>query len=526
MAALAPTVAAPATKARGEFRPPAAGIAARVGAAGLIAAVVLGLPLLTENVQDGWIAKAAIYGVIGLSINVITGHAGQLSLGHQGFVGIGAFMAAFVAAAIGGYLPDPANPVLPPTAIPTIDFSLGLVSAAVVGTVMALLLGLVALRIRGLYLALITLAFGLTAESTVFGIREFTGAGAGAQAPRPALFTSEQAYAYLCLLILGVFLFLDWRLVRSKGGRAIVALRNDERIASTLGVNVTAYKLLAFAVGGMMAGVAGALFAHWNQFVQAADFVLETALIWVLMAVVGGLGSRAGVIIGSAFFALFPLLLADWTGGVSLNLPLVGLVIVETVAPLIGALLLLLTITLYPGGIGQQILPFRRWLAGGPLVESRHEAHRLAGFPALLGLIIALALTVGGLGWLFGLLIALAAAVALGVASVLGLQLYLNAYHRSRRGRPTTGPQPVEATAPVPEAVKEDVQEETAEGGPGAAATTPLTAAEAAGGPLRESETEAEPSGAPSQPPDDQADTRPIDATGGTRAARFRRRRG
>ncbi|HEX2184429.1 MAG TPA: branched-chain amino acid ABC transporter permease [Chloroflexota bacterium] len=317
MATTFPIAAAPGAEHRGEFRPAATGVAARVVASVVIAAGLVSLPLLTGDVEDGWIAKASIYAIIGLSINVVTGHAGQLSLGHQGFVGIGAFMAAFVTAAIGGYLPDPQNPVLPPTSIPTANFWLGVVAAAGVGAVVALMLGLVALRIRGLYLALITLAFGLTAESTIFGIRSFTGAGAGAPAPRPALFTSEQAYVYLCLGILGLFLLVDWRLVRSKGGRAIVALRNDERIASTLGVNVTAYKLVAFAVAGFMAGVAGALFAHWNQFVQAADFVLETALIWILMAVVGGLGSRAGVVIGSAFFALFPLLLARWAGGVS-----------------------------------------------------------------------------------------------------------------------------------------------------------------------------------------------------------------
>ncbi|HEX2030242.1 MAG TPA: branched-chain amino acid ABC transporter permease [Actinomycetota bacterium] len=524
MAALAPTVTESLAAPQGRFRPGSAGVAARVVASVVIAGGVLALPLLASEVRDNWIALAAIYGVIGLSINVITGHAGQLSLGHQAFVGIGAFMAAFVAAQIGGYFPDPENPTLPPLAVATTNFWLGLVAAGVVGAIMALLLGVVALRIRGLYLALITLAFGLMAENTIFGIRGFTGAGAGLAAPRPAMFASHQAYAYLCLGVLALFLYVDWRLVRSKGGRGIVALRNEERIAATLGVNVTAYKLLAFATAGLMAGVAGALFAHWNQRVQALDFELQVALVWILMAVVGGLGSRAGVVIGSAFFAVFPLALGDWTGGVSLDLPLVGLVIVETVSPLIGALLLLLTITLYPGGIGQQILPFRRWFAGGPLVESRHEAHRLAAFPALLGLIVGMVMTVGELGWLFGLLIGLAAAAALAVASVLGLQLYLAAYHRAQRVRPTARPAAEvtaagapEATAPVPEAVLEEV--EAREGASSEPAAAP------AGGPLRESADGTDDAGA-SQRLDDEAQTRPIDATRGTRAARFRRRRG
>ena len=452
MAAVSHAVPEAATGVRGGFRPAVSGVAARVIGAVTIAGGILILPLLSGDVHDSWIGKAAVYALIGLSVNIITGHAGQLSLGHQAFVGIGAFTAALLASKITGF--DPLG-LAPPT-VGTSTFWLGVIVAGAVGALMALFLGLIALRITGLYLALITLAFGLMAENTVFGIRGFTGGGAGAPAPRPAMFESHQAFAYVCLGLVAVFLFVDWRLVRSRGGRAIVALRNDERIASTLGVNVTGYKLLAFATGGLMAGVAGALFAHLNTRVAPPDFGLQQALIWVLMAVVGGLGSRAGVVIGSAFFALFPLLLASWSGGVSVNLPVVGLVIVETIAPLIGALLLLLTLTLYPGGIGQQILPFRRWLAGGPLVESRHEATRLSGFPALLGLIIGMVLTVGSLGWLFGFLVGLAGAAALGVLSTFLLSMYLAAYQRSvRSGRHRTPRPEADHTAPVPETLIE-----------------------------------------------------------------------
>lgn len=448
MAAISPTVTEPLADMRGDFRAAARGIAARAVAASAIVVGLLAIPLLTES--DSWISRAAIFAIIGLSINVITGHAGQLSLGHQAFVGIGAFMAAFVALKVSGF--DQLG--VAPLTVNTTTFWLGTLAAGIVGALMAVLLGLVALRIRGLYLALITLAFGLMAENTVFGIRGFTGGGAGASAPRPAMFESEQAYAYLCLGFVALFLLVDWRLVRSRGGRAIVALRNDERIASTIGVNVTRYKLLAFATGGLMAGVAGALFAHFNTRVASPDFGLQQALIWILMAVVGGLGSRAGVVIGSAFFALFPLLLSSWSGGVSLDLPLVGLVIVETISPLIGALLLLLTLTLYPGGIGQQILPFRRWLSGGPLVESRHEANQLAGFPALLALIVALVLTVPDLGWLFGLIVALAAAAVVGITAVFGLRAYVHASRR-RRGRAGRDSDAALEGPPVPAALAE-----------------------------------------------------------------------
>ena len=413
------------------FRPGRGGVAARVAAASVLAAAVVSLPLLLESTQDLWLALAAIYAIIGLSVNIITGHAGQISLGHQAFVGIGAFTAAFVVRTVGGFQTDPVTGlVLAPEVVATSGFWIGIVVAGVTGTVMAVLLGLVALRIRGLYLALITLSFGLVAETTIFNWRAFTGGGAGAAAPRPAAFASNQAYAYVCLAILAVFLFVDWRLVRSRAGRAMVAFRAEERIASTIGVNVTAYKLLAFAVAGFLAGVAGALFGHWNQAVQALDFDLRTALVWVLMAVVGGLGSRAGVVIGSAFFAVFPLYLSAAAGGATLEIPGLGEVLIQTLSPLLGAFLLLLTITLYPGGIGQQLLPIRRWLAGGPLVTSRHEALRLAGLPALVVLVGTLITADGAMAGRLGM--GAVAGVAAGVMGALLLLEYLRQLGRKR----------------------------------------------------------------------------------------------
>lgn len=409
------------------FRPRRSGVIARVIVGLLIAAGVLLVPVGLETTQDLWFGLAVIYAIIGLSVNIVTGHAGQISLGHQAFVGIGAFTAAFVVRTVGGFQTDPTGLVIAPTTIPTADFWIGLGVAGLTGALMAGLLGLVALRIRGLYLALVTLAFGLMAETTIFNWRAFTGGGAGAAAPRPASFASNQAFGYVCLALLGLFLFVDWRLVRSRAGRAMGALRTNERSAAGLGINVTAYKLLAFCTAGFLAGVAGGLFGHWNQAVQALDFELRTALVWILMAVVGGLGSRAGVVIGSAFFAVFPLYLSAAAGGSTIHLPLVGEVLIQTLSPFIGALLLLLTITLYPGGIGQQLLPIRRWLAGGALVTSRHEALRLAGLPVIITL-VGTALALQG-ATTARLTIALVAAVGVAVLSAL----LLLEYHRQLR---------------------------------------------------------------------------------------------
>lgn len=324
------------------------GIVARVAVAGLILTVVLLIPLLLPSFRASQVTLAVIFAVIGLSMNVLTGHLGQISLGHQAFVGVGAF-------ASGLLVTD------------GLSFYLALPIAGLIGAASAALLGLVALRIGGLYLALITLAYGAVAEESIFNIRALTRGGEGMPAPRPAEFQGDRAYLYLTYIILALILTIDWRLMKSKAGRAILAIRHDERVAATMGVNVTFYKTFAFMLSGFMAGVAGSMFAHWNQVVVSNDFVLDRALVWVFMTVVGGLGSRAGVVIGSAFFALLPFVLESLPVAESIRQAL------PRAVPLIGAVLLVVTLVLYPGGIGQQLLPLRRWLAGGPFVEHKKE---------------------------------------------------------------------------------------------------------------------------------------------------------
>lgn len=329
------------------------GISARVAAAGIIALAVFLLPLFLEEFQNNQITRAPVYAIIGLSMNVLMGHLGQISLGHQAFVGLGAFVSGFVATELG------------------LSFYLAMPIAGLFGAFSAFLLGLVALRLRGLYLALITLAYGAVAEESLFNIRALTRGGEGMPAPRPAEFQSDRAYLYLSLIVLILVLVIDWRLVKSKAGRAILAIRHDERVAATMGVNVTFYKTLAFMISGFLAGMAGSLFAHWQQTVVSNDFVLDVALTWVFMTVVGGLGSRAGVVIGASFFALFPFIMEA--------LPLIPDTWHDDVprwVPLIGAGLLLTTLILYPGGIGQQLLPVRRWLAGGPFREHKKDRKR------------------------------------------------------------------------------------------------------------------------------------------------------
>jgi branched-chain amino acid transport system permease protein len=313
---------------------------------------------VTATVPPYWadrISLAAVWAIIGLSLNVVLGYVGQVSLGHHGFIGIAAFVAAYYATEQAGCSVEGSCSMG--------AFAAATFFAVLSGGLAAGLLGLVALRIKGLYLALITLAYGFMAERSIFEISSLTRAGAGMPAPRPSGFTSDRAFAYLCLIVLAIVIFVDWRLIKSKAGRAILSIKHSEAVASSYGINVTAYKVLAFVLSGVFAGLAGSLMAFRAENVVANDFQFQTALLWVLMIVVGGLGNRTGVVIGSAFFALFPFLI-ELAKPVEHFLSSTLERDPAEISLVLGALLALVTIVQYPGGIAEQISPITRWLRG------------------------------------------------------------------------------------------------------------------------------------------------------------------
>ncbi|HYZ92001.1 MAG TPA: branched-chain amino acid ABC transporter permease [Actinomycetota bacterium] len=341
------TVKEPVPRAEG-FRPSPLGWVARGIVMAAVGALVLGFPASQPAADVTLFTKAITYAIIGLSLNVLIGYTGQISLGHQAFVGIGAFTSAYMVS-------QSEQP-----------FLIAVVIAMFVGGAQAAVLGLVSLRVRGLYFALVTLSYGLFAEKTLFKIETLTGGAAGQNAPRPGGFESEHRYFYLCVAVLAVVLWIDARLMKSKGGRALLALRENPRVASTFGVNVTMYTLFAFVLSGVFAGLGGALLAHNNTQVSSVGFDFQLALIFVIMTVVGGLKSRPGIVIGSALFALTGYLIENIPGVESAlrNIPGLPELTPGAAALVLGPLLLLLTLTVFPGGIGQQIRPITQWLIG------------------------------------------------------------------------------------------------------------------------------------------------------------------
>jgi branched-chain amino acid transport system permease protein len=336
---------------------------------------VLALVLLVPYHSGDWTNNAifaAIYAMVGLSMNVLVGYTGQISLGQQAFLGIGALTAANVVHT-GTNSPDP------------FIFAWGMVAAVAVSAGAALVLGGIALRIRGLYLALVTLVFGAVTADAIFTIPALNGNDAGVSAYRPTALQSNYAYYLFAIAMVGVCIYVDVWIRRTKTGRGLIALRDNELVASAFGINVLGYKLLGFVLSGAMAGLAGGVFAFWSQEFSDKDFTaaagFNKALIFVVMVVVGGLGNRAGVIAAAAFFALVdPLFagLAHHTGWLNFYTDHKAYI-----SNIIGAGLLLQTIIFNPGGLGQVLRPFTRWFAGHKL--SMHDEHGDAAAAALVG---------------------------------------------------------------------------------------------------------------------------------------------
>jgi branched-chain amino acid transport system permease protein len=348
--------AVPAQESTEKWSPSTKGWVARMLVLGLIFGVAIWTTAVVPSFWADRISLAIIYAIIGLSLNVVLGYVGQVSLGHHAFVGIAAFVAAY-------YATNQAGCTLDTCAFGT--FLTATAFAALSGGIAAMLLGLIALRIKGLYLALITLAYGFVAERSIFEIPFLTNGGAGMPATRPDGWATDREFAFLCMFFLAAVVYVDWRMLRSKVGRAILSIKHSEAVAATYGINVTSYKVLAFILSGIFAGVAGSLFAFHETNVVSNNFSFASAILWVLMVVVGGLGNRVGVIVGSMFFALFPFLIVLIGPFEHFILDTIGRE-PDYFTIVIGAGLAILTIIQYPGGIGEQISPITRWLGGKP----------------------------------------------------------------------------------------------------------------------------------------------------------------
>jgi branched-chain amino acid transport system permease protein len=287
---------------------------------GATVVVVALMPLTLSGYHEGLATRVAVYFIAILGLNILTGYTGQISIGH------GAFMA------IGGYT----------TAILSHDHGMNLIAtlpiACAFGFAFGLLVGLPALRLSGVYLALATFAFAVSVPQVALKFSKFTGGSNGIQTADSFSHLKLYVVSWACA---GIAFVLAWLFLRGRTGRALRSIRDSPVAAASSGVSLPIYKTLAFGVSAGYAGVAGSLFVlATNGYAQPQEFGVVLSLELLIGAAVAGLGGLWGVLAGAAFVALLPTISAD--------APLIGSTHGQDV---VFGLIVILTMLLLPNGV-------------------------------------------------------------------------------------------------------------------------------------------------------------------------------
>lgn len=313
----------------------------------LLLIVVLAIPLVLADFYVGELSLVFIYAIAGIGLMLLVGYTGLVSLGHAAFLAIGAYAHAWFLTH-GWPLP------------------LSIASATLLAAIVGGIVGIPALRMTGIYLAVATLAFAIIVEQVIVHWSSVTGGFRGMAVPRAefADFSLHAAlpFYYLCLGVLVVALLAALNLLRSPTGRALRAIRDSEISAQSMGIHLASTKTLAFALSAGFTGLAGSLFAHKIGYLAPDSFTLLTSIQLLLMVVVGGLGSLHGVIYGAIFIGLLPqaiALMRDYLPDAVAQVP--GL------EPGIFGLILVLVLIYEPLGIHGRWLKVRSYFEQFPL---------------------------------------------------------------------------------------------------------------------------------------------------------------
>jgi branched-chain amino acid transport system permease protein len=253
--------------------------------------LLVAAPLLFS---EYWIAQLTfilIYAIVGLGLMVLAGFTGLFSIGHAAFLGVGAYTQA----------------VLTAQGVP---FVVALAAAAGLSAAVGLVVGLPALRVKGIYLGIATLSFGFIVEEVFARWESVTGGNAGMSVGTVKLFGydigSGNGFYFLCLALTVVCTLAILNVLRSPTGRAFVAIRDSEISAQSMGIHLAYYKTLSFSLSAALAGIGGALYAHQIRFLSPDQFNIIQSIDLLLMVVIGGLGSVHGAFLGAIFLIGLP----------------------------------------------------------------------------------------------------------------------------------------------------------------------------------------------------------------------------
>src|SRR6267143_814789 len=283
----------------------------RLVAAGLIVLVLIALnEYMSEAGLFGFgvppyyarvIMLAGINVILAVSLNLITGFTGQFSIGHAGFMAVGAYSSAYLTVYFAQGWERSLAGIVGSGLAHVLIFLLAILVGALVAAIAGLIVGIPSLRLRGDYLAIVTLGFAEIIRIVILNIDKVGGA-TGFTVPGYTNFLWVGTFAVLTIVIVH-------NIVHSDMGRALVSIREDELAAEAMGINTTYYKVLAFVISSALAGMAGVLFAHYTQFLSTNDFQFIRSFEIIIMIVLGGMGSLTGSVLGAIIITFLPELL-------------------------------------------------------------------------------------------------------------------------------------------------------------------------------------------------------------------------
>ncbi|MGG1677190.1 branched-chain amino acid ABC transporter permease [Neobacillus sp. NRS-1170] len=229
-----------------------------------------------------------VYAITAMALDLLIGFGGQVSIGHAGLLSLGGYSAAILSSKFG------------------LPFLLVLPLSGVITGLIGLLIGLPAIRLSGNFLAVVTLGFGLSIPQIALNWDSLTGGYSGLPLFRPAWISNDIQFIYVIIILTILITWVIHNILKSRLGRAFVAIRESEIASQATGINLPFYKTLMFVISAFFTGLAGGLYGYWIGFVSPNDFTLFTSFLLLGMIVVGGLASIPGAIIGASVFTVLP----------------------------------------------------------------------------------------------------------------------------------------------------------------------------------------------------------------------------
>lgn len=307
---------------------------------GLLVVGLLTAPLWWGNY---WLGVANLIGITIIAatgLNILTGYCGQLSIGHAGFIAVGAYTSAVLTGRL------------------DLPFLVGLLAAGLLAGTVGMLFGIPSLRVKGFYLAISTIAAQFIIVWVINHWTGVTGGFMGISVPYASVggftFSSESSQFYLILGVTVLAVFCAKNLARTRVGRAFVAIRDNDLAAEVMGISLFRYKLIAFFIGCFLAGIAGSLLAHWTGFMSGEFFSLTDSILYIGMIIIGGLGTTMGPIFGAVFIRLLDQALTmqlvpflERTGAMPAGFA-------SGIAPMVFGLVIVLFLILEPRGVAHR----------------------------------------------------------------------------------------------------------------------------------------------------------------------------